>query len=46
MLVGDTQRIEAYVGVHAIARPIPDHVRQAYDRLVTAGYTSRLIKKA
>lgn len=44
MLVGDTQRITeyAYRGF-AIAQDIPQEVRAAYDRLVAAGLTSRLI---
>lgn len=44
MLVGDTQRISVYAERgFAIAQPMPDSVRQAYDRLVSLGYTSRLI---
>lgn len=44
MLVGDTQRITAYAQRgFAIAQDIPAHVQAAYERLVNAGYTSRLI---
>lgn len=44
MLVGDTQRIEVYAERgFAIAQPMPDEVRQAFARLVAAGYTSRLV---
>ncbi|NUT36772.1 MAG: YdcF family protein [Hamadaea sp.] len=44
MLVGDTQRIEVYAKRgFAIAQPMPDEVRTAFDRLVAAGYVSRLV---
>jgi uncharacterized SAM-binding protein YcdF (DUF218 family) len=44
MLVGDTQRIEAYAKMgFAIPQDVPPDVRAAFGRLVTAGYTSRLI---
>ncbi|WP_280841589.1 YdcF family protein [Micromonospora sp. A200] len=44
MLVGDTQRIEVYAERgFAIPQEIPDEVRAAFERLVAAGYTSRLI---
>jgi uncharacterized SAM-binding protein YcdF (DUF218 family) len=44
MLVGDTQRIEVYAERgFAIAQHVPDEVRSAFDRLVAAGYTSRLV---
>jgi len=44
MLVGDTQRIEEYARLgYAIPQPMPTAVREAYSRLVSAGYTSRLI---
>jgi uncharacterized SAM-binding protein YcdF (DUF218 family) len=44
MLVGDTQRIELYAERgYAIPQPIPDDVRQAYQRLVARGYTTRLV---
>ncbi|MEU1840804.1 YdcF family protein [Micromonospora chersina] len=44
MLVGDTQRIEVYAERgFAIPQEMPDEVREAFDRLVAAGYTSRLI---
>ncbi|GLY35256.1 hypothetical protein Amsp01_012800 [Amycolatopsis sp. NBRC 101858] len=44
MLVGDTQRLNVYADAgYAIAQQIPADVEAAYDRLVTAGYDSRLI---
>lgn len=44
MLVGDTQRIEVYAERgFAIPQEMPDEVRAAFERLVVAGYTSRLI---
>jgi uncharacterized SAM-binding protein YcdF (DUF218 family) len=44
MLVGDTQRIDLYAERgFAIAQDIPDSVRSAYERLVDAGYISRLV---
>ncbi|MEV4094277.1 ElyC/SanA/YdcF family protein [Streptosporangium saharense] len=44
MLVGDTQRITEYAKKgFAIEQPYPDEVRAAFERLVDAGYTSRLI---
>ncbi len=44
MLVGDTQRIEVYAERgFAVPQEVPDEVRAAFDRLVAAGYTSRLI---
>ncbi len=44
MLVGDTQRIAEYAKAgFAIEQPIPGEVRSAYERLIQAGYTSRLI---
>ncbi|WP_371783278.1 YdcF family protein [Streptosporangium subroseum] len=44
MLVGDTQRITEYARRgFAIEQPFPADVLSAYDRLVRAGYTSRLI---
>jgi uncharacterized SAM-binding protein YcdF (DUF218 family) len=47
MLVGDTQRIEVYAQRgFAAPQPIPDDVRNAYDRLIAAGYTARLIPDA
>ncbi|MGF1663935.1 MAG: ElyC/SanA/YdcF family protein, partial [Kineosporiaceae bacterium] len=46
MLVGDTQRIWVYAEqAHAIPQQVPAHVRAAYDRLVTAGYTLRLVPR-
>lgn len=44
MLVGDTQRITEYAKKgFAVEQPYPDEVRAAFERLVEAGYTSRLI---
>ncbi|WP_083960410.1 YdcF family protein [Streptoalloteichus hindustanus] len=44
MLVGDTQRITVYAERgFAIHQDVPDNVHAAYERLVAAGYTSRLI---
>jgi uncharacterized SAM-binding protein YcdF (DUF218 family) len=44
MLVGDTQRIEVYAERgYAVAQDMPDEVRAAYNRLVDAGFTARLI---
>lgn len=44
MLVGDTQRITVYAGQgFAIPQDVPSTVQAAYERLVEAGYTSRLI---
>jgi uncharacterized SAM-binding protein YcdF (DUF218 family) len=44
MLVGDTQRITVYANRgFAIAQDLPGHVDAAYQRLVDAGYTARLI---
>ena len=44
MLVGDTQRITVYARQgFAIDQYVPADVQAAYDRLVDAGYTSRLI---
>ncbi|MEV4893723.1 YdcF family protein [Nonomuraea sp. NPDC055795] len=44
MMVGDTQRIDIYAERgFAIPQDIPAHVVEAYERLVAAGYTSRLI---
>jgi uncharacterized SAM-binding protein YcdF (DUF218 family) len=43
MLVGDTDRIIKYADQgFAIPQEFPDEVRQAFDRLVHAGYVSRL----
>lgn len=45
MLVGDTQRITVFAEAgYAIPQEIPAEVHAAYDRLVAAGYTSRLIR--
>jgi uncharacterized SAM-binding protein YcdF (DUF218 family) len=44
MLVGDTQRIEVYAQRgFAIPQEMPGEVRAAFDRLVGAGYTDRLV---
>jgi uncharacterized SAM-binding protein YcdF (DUF218 family) len=44
MLVGDTQRLDLHAQAgFAIAQQIPDEVQAAYDRLVRAGYTTRLL---
>ncbi len=44
MLVGDTQRIEEYARRgFAVPQEIPPDVAAAYDRLVDAGFTSRLV---
>lgn len=44
MLVGDTQRIMEYPKRgFAIPQDVPDEVRVAYEVLVAAGYTSRLV---
>ncbi|MFC3982696.1 YdcF family protein [Streptosporangium jomthongense] len=44
MLVGDTQRITEYAKKgFAVEQPYPDEARAAFERLVDAGYTSRLI---
>ena len=43
-LVGDLQRIVAYPEKgFAIAQPVPDRVLAAYQRLVQAGFTGRLL---
>ncbi|MCP3800482.1 YdcF family protein [Allokutzneria sp. A3M-2-11 16] len=44
MLVGDTQRVTEYARRgFAIHQDVPAHVEAAYQRLVDAGFTSRLI---
>lgn len=44
MLVGDTQRIDVYARRgFAISQQMPAEVREAYDRLVGRGYTTRLV---
>ena len=44
MLVGDTQRVEVYAERgFAIPQEVPDDVRAAFERLVAAGFTSRLV---
>lgn len=44
MLVGDTQRIDLYADRgYAIPQPMPAAVRQAYGRLVSRGFTRRLV---
>lgn len=45
MLVGDLQRVIEYPKQgFAIEQDVPDDVLEAYDRLIQAGYTSRLIQ--
>ncbi|MGC0315253.1 YdcF family protein [Kitasatospora acidiphila] len=45
MLVGELQRVVEYPRRgFAIAQPVPDDVRAAYERLRSAGFDSRLIK--
>lgn len=45
MLVGDTQRIEIYANRgFAIAQEVPDHVKIAFSKLLSAGYNSRLVE--
>ncbi|MBO0607793.1 YdcF family protein [Myceligenerans salitolerans] len=47
MLVGDTQRLWAYADAgFAVPVEVPDDVHGAYERLVEAGYTKRLIAEA
>lgn len=44
MMVGDTQRIDRYAHLgFAIVQEMPTGVVEAFDRLVSAGYTGRLI---
>ncbi|GAA4212503.1 YdcF family protein [Microbispora amethystogenes] len=44
MLVGDTQRITEYAQKgFAVEQPYPDEVDAAFQRLVAAGFTSRLV---
>jgi uncharacterized SAM-binding protein YcdF (DUF218 family) len=44
MLVGDTQRILIYPDKgFAVPQPMPDTVHEAYERLIHAGYTARLV---
>ncbi|PXX52788.1 DUF218 domain-containing protein [Nocardia tenerifensis] len=44
MLVGDTQRIWVYsANDWAIEQDVPDEVRAAYDQLVDAGFTDRVL---
>ncbi|MEU0532966.1 YdcF family protein [Amycolatopsis tolypomycina] len=44
MLVGDTQRLTIYAEAgYAISQEIPADVEAAYNRLISAGYDSRLI---
>lgn len=45
MIVGDLQRVIEYPGLgFAIAQDVPPAVRAAYERLVRAGFDSRLVK--
>ncbi|OLF17385.1 hypothetical protein BU204_11820 [Actinophytocola xanthii] len=47
VMVGDTQRIRLYAeNGYAIPQDIPADVQTAYDRLVSAGYSSHLIPEA
>lgn len=47
MLVGDTQRIWVYADKGwAIHQDVPTPVKDAYDRLVAAGYTRRVLDEA
>lgn len=44
MLVGDLQRVIEYPALgFAVEQDVPDDVRTAYERLIEAGYTSRLM---
>jgi uncharacterized SAM-binding protein YcdF (DUF218 family) len=44
MLVGDLQRVIEYPALgFAVEQEVPDEVRNVYERLVNAGYTSRLM---
>ncbi len=44
MLVGDTQRVWVYAERgHSLPQHVPSEVHEAYDRLVMAGFTDRLI---
>jgi uncharacterized SAM-binding protein YcdF (DUF218 family) len=44
MLVGDTQRITVYAEKgFAIPQDVPENVQAAYQRLISVGFTSRLI---
>ncbi|MEV0709253.1 YdcF family protein [Nocardia aurea] len=44
MLVGDTQRVWVYAAKGwAIEQDVPDHVHEAYARLVDAGFNKRLL---
>ncbi len=46
MLVGDLQRVMEYPALgFAVQQDIPTEVESSYDRLVAAGYTSRLMTK-
>jgi hypothetical protein len=45
MLVGDLQRVIEYPKLgFAVTQDVPDDVCKAYDRLLRAGYDSRLLK--
>ena len=44
MLVGDLQRVIEYPALgFAVEQHVPDDVHAAYERLIDAGYTSRLM---
>ncbi|GIG63281.1 hypothetical protein Lfu02_76530 [Longispora fulva] len=45
MLVGGTQRVIEYATLgFAIPQPMPDKVRAAFERLVDAGFSTRLVR--
>jgi uncharacterized SAM-binding protein YcdF (DUF218 family) len=45
MVVGDLQRVIEYPALgFAVEQEVPDDVRAAYERLIEAGFTSRLVK--
>ncbi|ACU35231.1 protein of unknown function DUF218 [Actinosynnema mirum DSM 43827] len=45
MMVGDSQRMTLFAEYgYAIPQDVPDEVQAAYERLVAAGYTSRVIQ--
>ncbi|MFF7328493.1 ElyC/SanA/YdcF family protein [Streptomyces sp. NPDC008150] len=46
MLVGDLQRVIEYPKLgYAVVQPVPEDVHEAYESLVAAGFTSRLIAR-
>ncbi|MBO0852860.1 MAG: YdcF family protein [Nocardia sp.] len=47
MMVGDTQRVWKYAELGwAVRQPVPDTARAAFERLVEAGFTSRLLPES